>query len=325
MVTVRAPEALAGESVDAGSLPDHEQTRARYPDEDGFVERDGVRIHWERYGDGSPTFLLLPTWTIIHSRHWKAQIPYLARHFRVVTFDGRGNGRSDRPQVTAAYDSGAFIEDAVAVLDATRTDRAIVAGMSMGGGYALAIAALHPERVLGAVSVGAAAGFRPPRPDGPDPAFEEPQPTEDGWARYNAHAWRRDWLGFVEWFFCQVYNEPHSTKQIEDTVVWGSATDAETMIIADRAPFLRPPSDWPRPPDEPWGESFARHVDCPFLVIHGTADLVVPVAIGQRMAASLRTELVELVGSGHNPLARDPVRINLLFADFARSITGAMR
>ena len=41
--------------------------------------------------------LLLPTWSIIHSRHWKMQIPYLARHCRVVTFDGRGNGRSDRP------------------------------------------------------------------------------------------------------------------------------------------------------------------------------------------------------------------------------------
>ena len=41
--------------------------------------------------------LLLPTWSIVHSRHWKMQVPYLARHCRVLTFDGRGNGRSDRP------------------------------------------------------------------------------------------------------------------------------------------------------------------------------------------------------------------------------------
>ena len=49
---------------------------------------------------GEPTvFLRLPTSSLIpHSRHWKAQVPYLSRHFRVVTFDGRGNGRSDRPQ-----------------------------------------------------------------------------------------------------------------------------------------------------------------------------------------------------------------------------------
>ena len=74
-----------------------EQTRARYPDQTGFVERDGVRVFWEAYGTGDQTILLLPTWEIVHSRIWKGQIPYLARRFRVVTFDPRGNGRSDRP------------------------------------------------------------------------------------------------------------------------------------------------------------------------------------------------------------------------------------
>ena len=75
-----------------------EQTRARYPDEYGYVERDGVKLYWEVYGSGEQTVFLLPTWSIIHSRHWKTQIPYLARHCRVLTFDGRGNGRSDRPE-----------------------------------------------------------------------------------------------------------------------------------------------------------------------------------------------------------------------------------
>jgi pimeloyl-ACP methyl ester carboxylesterase len=75
-----------------------EQTRARYPDESGFVERDGVRVFYEVYGAGEQTILFLPTWSIIHSRCWKMQIPYLSRHCRVVTFDGRGNGRSDRPE-----------------------------------------------------------------------------------------------------------------------------------------------------------------------------------------------------------------------------------
>ena len=75
----------------------HEQSRARYPDSEGYVERDGVRTFYEVYGEGEPTVLLLPTWSIVHSRCWKLQIPYLARHCRVVAFDGRGNGRSDRP------------------------------------------------------------------------------------------------------------------------------------------------------------------------------------------------------------------------------------
>jgi hypothetical protein len=56
-----------------------EQTRARYPDATGYTERDGVRLFWERYGDGETTVFLLPTWSIVHARFWKAQIPYLAR------------------------------------------------------------------------------------------------------------------------------------------------------------------------------------------------------------------------------------------------------
>ncbi|HET9007181.1 MAG TPA: alpha/beta hydrolase, partial [Actinomycetes bacterium] len=110
-----------------------EQTRALYPDQQGSIERDGVRVSWERYGSGEPTLLLLPAWSIIHSRQWKAQIPYLARHYMVVTFDGRGNGRSDRPSVAEAYDDAEYVADAVAVLDATGTGRAVLVGLSRGG------------------------------------------------------------------------------------------------------------------------------------------------------------------------------------------------
>jgi len=58
-----------------------EQSRARYPDSEGFVERCGQRLFYEVYGDGEETVFLIPTWSLIHSRHWKMQIPYFARHF----------------------------------------------------------------------------------------------------------------------------------------------------------------------------------------------------------------------------------------------------
>ena len=109
-----------------------EQTRALYPDDSGYVERDGVRLWYEVYGSGEPTILLQPTWSIIHSRHWKMQIPYLARHCRVVTFDGRGNGRSSRPSDPEAYREEAFAADALAVLDATGTERAVLVSLSRG-------------------------------------------------------------------------------------------------------------------------------------------------------------------------------------------------
>src|SRR5829696_4839055 len=202
-----------------------EQTRARLPDATGFVERDGVHVFWERYGAGSPTILLMPTWSIFPSRHWKFQIPYLARHFRVVTFDGRGSGSSDRPVDPTAYADTEFVADAAAVLDATGTERALVAGLSMGGGYALRFAVDRPDRALALILVGAAVAGRD-RPDGsPDVAddsdFEEPRDpdADDGWGRYNAHFWRRDWPAFAEWFVgTRIFSEPHSTKSIEDGV-----------------------------------------------------------------------------------------------------------
>ena len=72
--------------------------RARLPDETGRVTRpDGVGIAYEVFGPGDPTIVLLPSAAIIHSRQWKGQVAYLSRRYRVVTYDGRGNGRSDRP------------------------------------------------------------------------------------------------------------------------------------------------------------------------------------------------------------------------------------
>ena len=86
----------ARESVERSIGRDGEQSRAAYPHTEGFVERDGQRIFYEVYGEGTDTMFLLPTWSLVHSRHWKMQIAYFARHFRVLTMDGLGTGRSDR-------------------------------------------------------------------------------------------------------------------------------------------------------------------------------------------------------------------------------------
>src|SRR5215217_3032892 len=121
-----------------------EQSRAHYPDADGYVERDGVRVFYEVYGTGGPTILFCPTWTLVHSRVWKMQIPYLARHHRVIVFDARGNGRSDRPSTLAAYAEKEFAQDAVDVLDATGTEQAFVVGLSVGTQRSLLLATEHP-------------------------------------------------------------------------------------------------------------------------------------------------------------------------------------
>jgi pimeloyl-ACP methyl ester carboxylesterase len=291
MVTVREPEpGIAPVAREVGPI---DSTRARQPDATGFIERDGVRVFWERYGDGSPTLLLMPTWSLLHSRHWKLQIPYFARLFRVVTFDGRGNGRSDRPTDPDAYADTEYVADALAVLDATDTEQVIVCGLSMGAGYALRLAAEHPERVRGAVFVGASVPILDRPEGGPevqiDPSFDEPQADEGDWRNYNADYWRRDFPGFAAWFVGEkIFSEPHSTKAIEDSIGWTLETD--------------------------------RRVQCPALVIHGTDDLISRFAVGERLAAELGAPLIAIEGGGHSPLGRWPVLVNRAIRDFVRDL-----
>jgi len=288
------------------TTPAHEQTRARYPDAEGYVERDGVRVFYEVYGEGEPTILLLPTWSIIHSRFWKMQIPYLSRHARVVTFDGRGNGRSDRPQIPEAYEPREFAADAIAVMDETHVDRAVVVSLSIGSQRALILAAEHPERVAGAIFIGPSLDIAPGHPYRAVYSFEDVPDTDEGWAKFNAHYWRRDWLGFLEFFFSQLFTEPHSTKQIEDCVGWGLETDPETLIAATINRFL----------SEAEVRALCARVHCPVLVIHGDQDAISPHARGTAFAQATGGTLVTLEGSGHSPLARDPVKVNLLLRDF---------
>ena len=279
-----------------------EQTRARRPDTSGYVERAGVRLHYEVYGEGEPTVLLLPTWSIIHSRHWKMQIPYLARHCRVVTFDGRGNGRSDRPE--SGYEESEFAADALAVMDATATKSAVLASLSLGAERALLLAAGHPERVDGAVFIAPSVPLGEP-PAGRSFAWDEVLDTDEGWAKYNRHYWLKDYRGFLEFFFSQVFTEPHSTKPIEDCVGWGLETTPETLIAAEV--------------DE-LGEAEVRElcarVQCPVLVIQGTDDAITGAGRGIALAEATGGDLVLLEGSGHAPHVRDPVKINHLLREF---------
>jgi pimeloyl-ACP methyl ester carboxylesterase len=289
-----------------------EQGRARYPDATDFVERDGVRVFYEVYGAGEPTILLLPTWSIIHSRFWKLQIPYLARSYRVVTFDGRGNGRSDRPTTAEGYAETEFAADALAVMDATGTDRAVLVALSRGAQRALLLASDHPERVAASIFIGPALALDPTaagrgRPDD----FEDRRDTEEGWAKYNAHYWRRDYPGFLEFFFDQCFSEAHSTKPIEDSVGWGLDTDPETLILTHRAPRIGGR-------DETL-DRVAR-VRCPVLVIHGSDDRIRPHAHGEELARATGGRLVTIEGAGHIPNARDPVLVNLAIRDFIRRV-----
>jgi pimeloyl-ACP methyl ester carboxylesterase/predicted glycosyltransferase len=291
--------------------------RAREADAEGYVDCGGVKIHYQVHGKGGPTVLLLPTWTIVHKRFWKAQVPFLARHFRVVTYDGPGNGLSDRPLDPQAYHYDAEVAQAVAVLNATATDRAIVVGLSLGGCRALQMAAEHGDRVLGTVLIGASVPILDAdtsRTQSVDPfslprsrvSVLERDPVQH-WAKYDAAYWAAHHEDFLWFFFGMCFPETHSTKQIEDAVAWGLDTTAEVLIAQAQSPG----------PGKEVVEQWCAAITGPVLVIHGDRDMISPLARAQRIAELTGGELVTLEGSGHIPLARDPVKVNHLIHDFA--------
>jgi len=294
-----------------------EQTRALYPDADGVVEREGVRVYWERYGSGSPAYLLLPTWEALHSRTWKCQIPYLARYGTVVTFDPRGNGRSDRPRDPALYARREYAGDAVAVLDATGVDRALVVAWC-DLGESLILAAEHPDRVAGLFEIAPAVQLADMQPEPVAYPFDEPLDTDEGWAKENRHYWLRDWRGYTEFFFGECFSEPHSTKQLEDAVGWSLETDPETMLLRF--------SGWnDKVIDRTEATALADRLSCPGVVIHGTEDRLVEPGCGRAVAETLGWGHVSLEGSGHGPHARDPVRTNLLLRAAGRDAAAGPR
>ncbi|MEX2648330.1 MAG: alpha/beta fold hydrolase [Alphaproteobacteria bacterium] len=285
-------------------------TRARLPDVEGRASNGAVGLHYEVYGEGATTVMLLPAWQVVHSRAWKAQIPFLTRHYRVLAYDARGNGQSDRPSGPEHYGYDHLAADAWAVMDASGTDRAVVVGCSMAGHLAALMAAERPKRILGAVLISPSSPFGP-RHEYRDVDFEQRLDTYDGWRRYNTNYVRENFRGFAEWFDACCANEPHSTKQVEDMVAWTLETTPETIIDTMRAPG-----------DGGGDEDTFRRIRCPMLFVHGDNDVLQPLARTRYLAALCDGRVLVLPGSGHVPQARIPAKVNLLIKDFIDGLSG---
>ncbi len=321
----QAPAPDQASPARAATGRDGGQSRARYPDSEGFVERDGQRLFYEVYGEGEETIFLLPTWSLFHSRHWKMQIPYLARHFRVLSMDGLGNGRSDRCRDPRRYASAEFARDCLAVMDASGTERAVMVSLSTGAQYQLALARIAPERVVGAAFIGPVFPYTPSHLwfagiRGFSRIFQHPPRVPQlyrWWARYNVVHWHDEYPAFVEWFVTRAFPEPHSTKAIEDGMGWGFESDPETLIatILDRQSGLRP-----------LGRSslraLAQNFDCPVLVVSGTRDKITPPRDAHALARLSGGELEVIPGAGHFLHARNPVPVNLALRGLSEDAFG---
>ena len=245
----------------------------------------GRRIYYDEFGTGPPV-LLIPG----HGGYrrgcliWLAAV--LAAHFRIVAMDNRDAGESE-PE-TAYYGLADMAGDAAALLDALGIVQAHVLGHSMGGAIALQLALDRPTRVDRLVLVSPAVGGEPGHRAG------EPLPPPDEW-------WVDDPVERQRRVLPHVVGPDYRSRMSEADVTaiaelqrgnqttWAGLMRQEAAVggadLVDRLGEIRAPT----------------------LVIHGVADLPVPLELAQALAAGISgARLVVLPGVGHRPWVERP-------------------
>jgi pimeloyl-ACP methyl ester carboxylesterase len=249
---------------------------------------DGTRIAWYRYGVGDHAVVFIPTWNLVDARVVGHQVAALQPHATVITYDPRGAGASDRP--ARGYDFPLHAADALAVMDVTGVDRALLVTASRGLNAAVLLAAEQAPRVDRIAAVGSYMRLDP-NPAPPDPA--------------RLAAVRTDWAGFIVPFMHNVFTEPGSAELIEEMIAIG--LDATPEVVATQEAELH----WTHP------ARLLGTIACPTLLVHGEADAPVPVALAQSIAAAMPNARVNVIpGGGHRPDIRTPELVNPLLLAF---------
>ena len=282
--------------------------RAEAPTDHGFVVRDGVKIAYEQFGISGPMLVLLPCWIIVHARSWKAQIADLCQCCRLLVIDGRGNGASDRPIGSEAYTYEEYVADALAVMDHLGVRQCTLVGFSKGGPQAALIAQARPKQIDAVILVAPVGPMSAETRLAHTIAFTTRLPKYEGWSQYNAHFIQNHMHEFLQFFFSRMFCEPHSTKQIEDALEWGSSTSAQSLVDT-AVGSLSSTSNV---------QEAYEALKCPVLLIHGDADEIVPVKTGREVAQACNAEMIEMPGSGHGPHLRHPAAVNEFIRTFLK-------
>lgn len=233
-----------------------------------------VVLDWESTGDGPPLLLIhglgYARWG------WGPLVPLLVEHFRVITFDNRGVGRSSVPE--GPYTASEMARDALAVLDDSGAQNAHVAGTSLGGMIAQELAIAHPDRVERLVLLSTTPG----RPDG--------YPMPEATVRLLEQA--SDW-------------EPETALRRFVENALGPAPDPGLVddILGHRLANPQDPAGWAA--QAAAGTTYAgsgrcRDIAAPTLVMSGTEDRVVDHRNTHLLGEMIPRATVRLVeGSGH--------------------------
>jgi pimeloyl-ACP methyl ester carboxylesterase len=284
--------------------------RLPQPDASGFADVAGVQIAWESFGQGESAVLVVPTWNFVDSRVSAPIVPALARWFRVVTFDPRGAGRSDRPSTGYRYED--HLADAAAVMQAAGVARASLVAGSDGANVAALFAARRPNQVERVVLIAPAIRVMPAgSPEDNDDDFWIERASYEGWERWSAPYWRQDWPSFARWFLEAAFIEPDSEAVIDAVLTIALEADPEILIQQHREQH--------RALDSLAATAILGTIASPTLVLHGELDRSVALAVANAVAAAIPgAAMAVVVGGGHRPDIRSPELINPLLVDFLR-------
>jgi len=274
---------LAGAAAPPAPSPARQQIRF-------CRSRDGTQLAYTVLGSGPP---------LVKTSHWLSHLEYelespvwrhwvreLSRDRRLVRFDQRGNGMSQRDVTDVTVDR--MVEDLEAVVDAVGLDRFPLLGISQGCAYSIAFAAAHPERVTRMVLCGGFARLRfTGGTYGPAPAEPYAALIESGWGQDNPA---------VRQLFTTLFL-PDGTREQQQ---WFNELQARTASPAQAARLLRTVSVLNV-------EALLPAVRVPTLVIHVRSDAVAAYSGGVALAAGIPgARLVSLDGKNHILLEDEP-------------------
>jgi pimeloyl-ACP methyl ester carboxylesterase len=265
------------------------------------VRANGIDIEYETFGDPEAAPLLLVMGLGAQMLSWDEDFcaRLAARGFYVIRYDNRDSGLSTKMESAGeadileafggnpkpAYSLGDLADDAVGLLDGLGIRGAHIVGASMGGFIAQLVAINHPKRVLSLTSIMSGPGGRdavPPDPEGAAVLMKVPPPTRE--ERIEHGLWIRKVLHGPG----DPFDEVAETRRVErayDRSYYPVGTGRQLVaILASESRVAR-----------------LGGLNVPTLVIHGIADVLVPVENGRRVAAAVPgARLIEFEGMGHN-------------------------
>ncbi len=259
-----------------------------------------VTLHYEDYGTGRPV-VLIHGWPL-SGRSWESQVAALveAGH-RVVAYDRRGFGASSQPW--NGYDYDTFTADLAALLEHLDLRDATLVGFSMGGGEVVRfLSTSGSARVRSAVLAGAVPPYLLKTDDNPDGGL-----TEEALAGLQAGV-LGDRLAFLDEFTTGFFSADGELKVSEATRRYAQ----QIAAFASPKGTLDCITAWGRTDFRP----DLSKIDVPVLVLHGSADAIVPFEVsGQRAAEQLQdstTVVIEGGPHGFNVSHRDEFNRALL-------------